>query len=219
MTSNAPRVGISSILPVLLASPPDQVEFSCPWCSTRLSLPKSDFGNERAVLCPRCNNPIDMEIQRKLYKVSGPPPAPAAPQRAPPGQRRDVTLPRPRPMPTKSAAGVQTRSAQEVQQKGPEPPADEIPVPPAPSWEEHVAMDDFFGSEASRRKEMDALMGGAESGRQVGSHKDAVAGAQGPAAPAPKVKCPACGFDNVSGYDPFRTGPPKCAWCGALLPP
>jgi hypothetical protein len=70
----------------LLYTPaPREIQFNCPWCTTRLALPEEDFNNERAVICPRCNNPVDLAVQRRIVE-SAPPegPAPAqAPASAP----------------------------------------------------------------------------------------------------------------------------------------
>ena len=203
--SKSRRPRLAPLLPILLAPAMEDVTFSCPWCSTNLSLPQKDFMNERAVLCPRCNNPIDMEIQRKLHR-SAPPGAKAPPSKgtlSPNAPRREVTLPKRR----------------EAPRKEPPPPA---PVNPTTSdWSKPLDVDAAFGTDRARKSQVDQLMGGWQAGRQPGSQAGSnptQASENAPALGGGKIHCPYCDFENSAGYDPFRTGPPKCAWCGKLLP-
>jgi len=183
----------------------EDVTFTCPWCSTNLSLPQKDFMSERAVLCPRCNNPIDMDIQRKM-RHSAPTAGKAPPPKgglSPFAPRRDVTLPKRREIPRKEPA--------------PPPPAN----PNTADWSKPLDVDAAFGTDRDRKSQMDQLMGGLKGGRQPGSQVGSSpthASENAPALGGGKIHCPSCDFENSAGYDPFRTGPPKCAWCGKPLP-
>ena len=209
--SSPHRPGMATIFPLLYAPTQEDVQFACPWCSTKLSLPQKDFMAERAVLCPRCNNPIDMEIQRRLYKSSPQGSRAPPPTRTPPpsSQRRDVSVPKRREPPREKPVPPPTPSPSQVTDSG------------HADWTKPLDVDSYFGADQVRRKEMDHLMGGSEPGRQPGSQRVDAPRDIGEAPPAPnsgKVKCPSCDFENSTGYDPFRTGPPKCAWCGKPLP-
>src|SRR5689334_4582318 len=93
--------GLASALSVLMAAPATEVEFNCPWCNTRLALTRADFDKERAVLCPRCSNPIDLDIQRRLAKTTmskapsaaAPPPPPPAPKTFAPSTMQPTVAP------------------------------------------------------------------------------------------------------------------------------
>ncbi len=138
---------------LLYAPAPREIQFNCPWCTTRLALPEEDFNKERAVLCPRCNNPIDLAVQRRIDESAGseapPPPAqapPSAPAQAPPPAPAQAPPPAPAqapppapgqappalPPPTAPAQAPPITPPQRPQPTPPQPPQPTPPQAPQP---------------------------------------------------------------------------------------
>lgn len=202
---------------VLMAVPTSEVEFNCPWCNTRLALPRSDFQSERAVLCPRCNNPIDLDIQRRLARTpatastrqtpalqrqSAPPP----PAQAPPRRQVTVTKSAPppplhksEPIPKRTTAAPPLRQAP---QAGPKAPAPGASSTESLDWSKPLDIDSSFSRLTAPAKSQ--LTSAAPSGASpFGS----------------KLRCLACGFENAKVPPEFSFGSSqKCAWCGKPLP-
>jgi len=198
------RIALVSV--VFMAAPPSEIEFNCPWCSTKLALPRSDFERERAVLCPRCSNPIDLEIQRRLART----PTPAAlppPAVAPPRRQVTVTKPARKEKPAPQAPPVPpppppAPPAQHPSAHAP-PPAVPKSIDASLDWPNPLDMDTSFGSLPTRSPE----------GR-LSSTEGAMQGVLGA-----KIKCPACAYENVKVPPEFSFGTiQKCSWCSKPLP-
>jgi DNA-directed RNA polymerase subunit RPC12/RpoP len=207
------RASVASVLTVLYAAGSSEVEFNCPWCNTKLALPRNDFANERAVLCPRCNNPIDLDIQRRLVKAA---PSPAVP--APAVERRRVTAPTRAPPPPPPTPPAPPRYSER-----PAAPSPKQDMPPAGLTVEPITISDIdkaFGSDATRLGDVDALTGGRAAMRSVmplpGSSQSTPSSSTGMGT---KLKCPSCSYENSSVPAEFSFGTvQKCAWCGKPLP-
>jgi hypothetical protein len=215
------RVAVAIAL--LYAPAPRQVQFNCPWCTTRLELPEHEFTNERAVLCPRCNNPIDLAVQRRLSQQ--PPPAPPAPQ------RRQVTVPPPAAPPPVSPAAPPGR-------RPPPPPRPEHtagePLPPLDRTNKRhdsraldfdpdkpIDIDAAFQGEPIHVDDIESLMSTTDLWR--GETPRGAAAPTTPGAPGQRsgavVMCPACKYENAPVPAGFEFGKVrKCTWCGKPLP-
>lgn len=208
------RAPIGRLMALFYAPAAPEVEFNCPWCNTKLALPRNDFANERAVLCPRCNNPIDLDIQRRLVKAAPTPATPPAP--APAAERRRVTAPPQREAPPPAAAPPRYSER-------PAAPSPNQPMPPAGIAPEPIRTSDIdkaFGSDATRLGDVDALTGGRAAMRSVmpmpGSSQSTPSSSTGMGM---KLKCPSCNYENSSVPAEFSFGTvQKCAWCGKPLP-
>jgi hypothetical protein len=201
-------VSVSAALTVLYAPPSREVQFNCPWCTTRLALPETDFATEKAVLCPRCNNPVDLTVQRRLQAQ------PASPAMAPP--RRQVTVPTPPPPP---------------QQRRPQPqpaPAPGRTLPPLERKRSGTGSLDFdpgkpidiegaFKGEPIHVDDIDSLMSNSDLWKWDAPR----AGPRGgPSSPKDGVvECPSCKYENAPVVPGFEFGKVrKCTWCGKPLP-
>ena len=203
---------LTTALSVLMAVPATEVEFNCPWCNTRLALTRADFDRERAVLCPRCSNPIDLDIQRRLARTSTPKPQPPMP-----AARRQVTTP---PSATKSRPDKPTATRAQAR---PTPPAQPPQQPydggagtPLPGAEPEKPGTSF--AELTKPVDINALFGLAPEAPPAPGSESSAKGA--PAAlQSGKVRCGACGFENAKIPPEFQYGPvPTCQWCGKPLP-
>ncbi len=208
-------------LGVVLAAATSEVEFNCPWCNTRLALTQADFRNERAVLCPKCSNPIDLDIQRRLARTpAGSKPAdarkqaavpkPPPPARAPPVPPT-VTASQPSPDAQMPAAPDAPSSSQPAQPGGAmryNPST--LPGPTAGmDWSKPVDINTTFKS-VERPEPLD-FTSAAATKQQPGDPKKSPYGN--------KLHCPACGYENVRVPPEFSFGTvAKCAWCGKELP-
>jgi hypothetical protein len=199
-----------------MAAPAQQateVEFSCPWCNTRLALTRADFERERAVLCPRCSNPVDLEIQRRLART-----APSKPAAQAPAPRREAPAPRPaHPAPTPPPARAEKpplhsekHAASTRYSASPEPP---LPAPNTSAqtdglqdWSKPIDIDSSFAATVRP--------GPTVSPSSSSKAQDA------PTTPyGGKIRCPSCGYENAKVPPEFSFGTvPKCAWCSKPLP-
>lgn len=235
-------VQIAPALAVLMAAPASEIEFNCPWCNTRLALTRADFDRERAVLCPRCSNPIDLDIQRRLARTATPKPQPPI---AP--TRRQVTTPAPAPTastrvekapastrysatPATADSGGPTASAPRYTGT-PEPPlnvstqapntqptiATYTPGSALPSTETVGAGKGL--SDWAKPLDIDASFHTApRPGPTAAGKSDSKLGASN--LYGGKIRCEACGYENAKVPPEFSFGTvPKCAWCGKPLPP
>jgi hypothetical protein len=203
---------LPTALSVLMAAPATEIEFNCPWCNTRLALSRSDFDRERAVLCPRCSNPIDLDIQRRLARTSTPKPQPPMPS-----ARRQVTTPA-------SSSRQRVDKPTTAHAPRPAPPA---PTPPAPLDSGSVGA--LPGNQPQRPGtsfadltkpvDINALFGLAPEAAPLPGSESSAKGAPMPL-PSGKVRCGACGFENSKIPPEFQYGTgPTCAWCGKPLAP
>lgn len=214
MTSSrrAPAVSLPALLQVLSTTATGEVQFNCPWCTTRLALPAADFQNERAVLCPRCNNPIDLTVQRRIAQQPAPPPPPAAA----PG-RRMVTTPKPEPP---------RRRGQAPSKQAPPQPSLDRTLPPLQKKKRENASLDFdpdkpididgaFKGEPIQVDDIDSLMSTSDLWSW---NAPRTAGAEGKEV-LPDVVCPSCKYENTPIPEGFEFGKVrKCTWCGKPLP-
>jgi transcription elongation factor Elf1 len=216
-------------LGAVLAAATSEVEFNCPWCNTRLALSQADFRNERAVLCPKCSNPIDLDIQRRLARTptrgkqeaargqvtaSKPAPpvrAPPAPPAVVPSQPAPVVPSQPSPVTQMPSAPDAPSSSQPAQPGGAmryNPST--LPGPTAGmDWSKPVDIATTFKS-VERPDHLDFTQAAATK-QQPGDPKKSPYGN--------KLHCPACGYENVRVPPEFSFGTvAKCAWCGKELP-
>lgn len=209
----AVRPSLPALMQVLQATATGEVQFNCPWCTTRLALPAADFQNERAVLCPRCNNPIDLTVQRQISQQQAPPPPPpAAPGRptvttpkAPPPSRRGGRRQRPAP-PTPS---LQREAPPPLEKKKRENVA--LDFDP----EKPIDIDGAFKGEPIQVDDIDSLMSTSDLWTW---NAPRTPGAGGTAA-LPDIVCPSCQYENTPIPEGFEFGKVrKCTWCGKPLP-
>jgi hypothetical protein len=209
---------LATAMSVFMAAPATEIEFNCPWCNTRLALSRADFDRERAVLCPRCSNPIDLDIQRRLARTSTPKPQPPMP-----AARRQVTTP----------AG---QSKQRVDRPAASPAPNRASFAPAPAPKPYdggaveplPGQDPLPGSQAQRPGtsfaeltkpvDINALFGLAPEAPPAPGSESSAKGAPS-VLPSGKIRCAACGFENSKIPPEFMYGAgPTCAWCGKPLP-
>ncbi|HKZ59726.1 MAG TPA: hypothetical protein VJ547_07760 [Candidatus Thermoplasmatota archaeon] len=211
------------LLPVLAGAALQQatasgdIEFNCPWCNTRLALSPNDFRNERAVMCPRCNNPIDLDIQRRLARTA-PVGRPTAPPSAPPSPvmetKRKVTVPKSSPPSYEKGPPEKTQTRERLEHQIPaaapthEPAATPLNAPALQKkvdWS--IDIDSKFGSmPASGGSVLDAARGSQGTGVQ-------------PVPTSGTRRCASCGFENPRVSPEFSFGSTlKCAWCSKPLP-
>lgn len=211
---------IASVLPILYAPASREVQFNCPWCSTRLALPEADFARERAVLCPRCNNPVDLSVQRRTAlpvpaHVTAPPP-PATPS------RRQVTAP---PVPAKQPPRRQSAPSTVPV---PDPPAlppleKKKPASVALNFEPEkpIDIDAAFKGEPIHVDDIDSLMSKSDLWSMAGPRRSitGVGGAGKPGEASGVVVCPSCAYENPPIPAGFEFGKVrKCTWCSKPLP-
>lgn len=211
------------LLPVLAGAALQQatasgdIEFNCPWCNTRLALSQSDFRGERAVLCPRCNNPIDLDIQRRLARTGAPArptPPPAAPPTPAMETKRRVTVPKSTPPTYAKGPPEKTQSRERLEHQVPaaapalEPAATPLNSPALQKkvdWS--IDIDSKFGDiPVSRPSVLDAARASQGTGVQ-------------PVPTSGNLRCASCGYENPRVPPEFSFGSTlKCAWCSKPLP-
>lgn len=193
-----------------------EIEFNCPWCNTRLALSPADFHGEKAVMCPRCNNPIDLEIQRRMART-GTPARPTPPPAAPPTpvmeRKREVPVPHSAKLTYQKGAPSKTESRERLEHSVPAAaPDNEPPASPVNSPARQKKVDwtiDIDGSFGDLRTRGTSVLDAARGAQGTGVQPLPTSGA---------LRCASCGFENPKVPPEFSFGSGlKCAWCGKPL--
>jgi len=224
-------LSIASVLHLLYTPASGEVQFNCPWCTTRLALPEGDFARERAVLCPRCNNPIDLTVQRRLVQAP-PPPAPPARSGPPPvpmtaPARRQVTTPPPARSPPprdhrQLGGGAPPMAHSEPRSLPPLEKRKQESVALDFDPEKPIDIDGAFKGEPIHVDDIDSLMSKSDLWSMAGPRRSVTGGAGSgkPGAISGVVSCPSCNYENAPVPPGFEFGKVrKCTWCGKPLPP
>ena len=198
---------------VLQAAGASEVQFDCPWCGTKLALPVADFRAEATVLCPRCNNPIDLELQRRAAGQS----RPAPPMYMQQPQRQQITRPR----------GDQRAQPPSAPPPPPPPPLDKkskiVPHDAVLSFDPNKPLnpDDYFDQAKVHVDSIETISTSKDSWIMNATGRSTSQGPQTDtrAEKTSVVVCPSCAYENTPVPQGFEFGSiRKCTWCGKPLP-